>query len=165
MRAASNRSARAATASRAALSEDARKVLELRYLLPQPRLGLAPVLRDFAQGAMDVSDGFIGDLTKMLRVSGAGAAVDLSRVPLSDAAREAVAARADLFEAALTGGDDYEIICAVPPKFSARFVADAAAAGVVAAHIGEALPLSAGVTFIGRDGAPKIFPRGSFSHF
>ena len=150
---------------RAALSEHARKFLELRYLLPQPRLALAPVLRAFAHGAMDVSDGLIGDLTKMLRVSGVGAAVDLSRVPLSSAARAAVAARADLFEAALTGGDDYEIICAVPPEFSARFASGAAAAGVVAARIGEALPLAAGVTFIGRDGAPKNFERGSFSHF
>ena len=44
-----------------------------RYLLPQPRQKLAPALTEFASGGMDVSDGFVGDLSKMLRVSGVSA--------------------------------------------------------------------------------------------
>ena len=40
-----------------------------RYLRPQPRNAFAPVLLDCASGAMDVSDGLVGDLTKMMRVS------------------------------------------------------------------------------------------------
>ena len=37
---------------------------------------------------MDVSDGLVGDLTKMLGVSGIGDSTDVDTVPLSDAARE-----------------------------------------------------------------------------
>ena len=62
-----------------------------RYLVPQPRSALAAALRDHASGAMDVSDGLVGDLTKMMRVSGASAEVDIDRVPLSEAARATIA--------------------------------------------------------------------------
>src|SRR5271156_1483120 len=73
------------------LSEAHRLHLLDRYLLPRPRLALAPAMV-FAHGGMDVSDGFVGDLTKMLRVSGVSARIDLARLPLSAAASAAVAA-------------------------------------------------------------------------
>ena len=40
-----------------------------RYLLPQPRNALAEAVRTHASAAMDVSDGLVGDLTKLARVS------------------------------------------------------------------------------------------------
>ncbi len=58
-----------------------------RYLRPQPRLGLAPALLAHANGAMDVSDGLVGDAVKMAKASGVGVQVDLDRVKLSEAAR------------------------------------------------------------------------------
>ena len=58
---------------------------------------------------MDVSDGLVGDLAKLCRASGVAAEIDVARVPLSEAARTAVAADPALLETALTGGDDYEI--------------------------------------------------------
>ena len=73
------------------LSEPHRLHLLDRYLLPRPRLALAPAMV-FAHGGMDVSDGLVGDLEKMLRVSGVSASVDLGRLPLSDAATAAIAA-------------------------------------------------------------------------
>ncbi len=38
-----------------------------RYLLPQPRNALAEAVRTHASAAMDVSDGLVGDLTKLCR--------------------------------------------------------------------------------------------------
>ena len=96
-----------------ALAEPHRVHLQDRYLLPQPRNALAPAMREFAHGGMDVSDGFVGDLKKMLRVSGVGARVDLARLPLSAAAQAAIGADPGLFAVAATGGDDYEILAAV----------------------------------------------------
>ncbi len=54
-----------------------------RYLHPQPRLTLAPVLRRHATSAMDVSDGLVGDLAHICAVSRVGAEIESALVPLS----------------------------------------------------------------------------------
>ncbi len=95
------------------LSPQARDYLLERYLLPRPRFELGPALRAHASAAMDISDGLAGDLAKLVKASRVGAQVTLSEVPLSDAAKEAIAIDPNLMEVALTGGDDYEILCCV----------------------------------------------------
>jgi thiamine-monophosphate kinase len=136
-----------------------------RYLLPQPRQKLVPALRRFATGGMDVSDGLIGDLTKMLRVSGVSGEFHLASLPLSDAARAAAAADPALFEIATTGGDDYEILASVSPHKAVAFETAAAEAGVSVTRIGQALVGAESPRFLGRDGAAVSFERGAFSHF
>jgi thiamine-monophosphate kinase len=136
-----------------------------RYLLPQPRQRLAPVLKAFASGGMDVSDGFAGDLAKMLGVSGVTADVDLAKLPLSIAARAAIALDPGLFEIAATGGDDYEILASVAPQQSGAFEAAAARTGVVVSRVGQARAGAGPPRFIGRDGVAVAFERGAFSHF
>lgn len=148
----------------ARLSPGARDYLLGRYLLPQPRLDLAPVLREHASAAMDVSDGLAGDLAKMMRVSGAGAVVELSRVPLSPAAREAIALEPALFEAAMTGGDDYEILCCVRGDPDAFEQAAQRACGRIT-KIGEAVAGNGPPAFLEADGSAKKFNILSFSHF
>ena len=96
-----------------------------RYLTPQPRVALAPAMAAHAHGGMDVSDGFVGDLTKMLAVSGVSARVPIYRLPLSPAARAAIAANPDLFAVAATGGDDYELLASVAPDSAPAFEAEA----------------------------------------
>ena len=70
-----------------------------RYLLPQPRNALAEAVRTHASAAMDVSDGLVGDLTKLCRVSQVAANIEVERVPLSEAARALIAAEPGLREA------------------------------------------------------------------
>ena len=63
---------------------------------------------------MDLSDGLAGDLPKLAAASGLGAHVEVDRLPLSRALSAAAGAqRARDF--ALGGGDDYELLVAVPP--------------------------------------------------
>ena len=85
-----------------------------RYLMPEPRNALSAALLAHAHAAMDVSDGLMGDLTKMMRVSGVSAEVTLSDVPLSSAARAAIGTDEALFIRTLTGGDDYEVLASIP---------------------------------------------------
>ena len=147
------------------ISEAARAFLLDRYLLPLPRLGLIPAMAAYARGGMDVSDGFVGDLSKMLRVSGVSARIDLARLPLSAAAAEAVAVDPALFEIAATGGDDYELLASVPPANAEGFEASAAAAGIAVTALGEVVEGAEAPIFVGRDGRVAEFRRGSFSHF
>ncbi len=142
-----------------------REFLVDRYLEPQPRVALAPAMAAYANGGMDVSDGLVGDLTKMLRVSGASARVEVDHLPLSRAAEAAIAADPDLMAVALTGGDDYEVIASVPPENTAAFEAAAAAAGVPVAGLGEALEGNDPPRFVARDGQTLTFAHGSYSHF
>ena len=147
------------------LSDGARAHLLSRYLEPRPRNALARAMREHASGGMDVSDGFVGDLTKMLGVAGCSARIDLTKIPLSDAAREAIALDAGLRDIALTGGDDYELLASAPPDRADAFEALARAAGVPVARVGVVVEGVAAPVFIDGDGARETFARGSFSHF
>jgi thiamine-monophosphate kinase len=148
-----------------ALASEYRAYLLDRYLLPRPRLALSAALAQFAHAGMDVSDGFVGDLAKMLRVSGVSGEIDLARLPLSEAARAALTDDPEFFEIAATGGDDYEILASVDPHRAAAFEAAATAAGVEVTKVGQALAGEQPPRFLGRDGADVVFERGAFSHF
>jgi thiamine-monophosphate kinase len=135
-----------------------------RYLLPQPRNALAEAVRAHASAAMDVSDGLVGDLSKLARVSQVAANIEVARVPVSDAARALIAAEPAMQVPALTGGDDYEIVCAVPPDKADSFKAAATVAQVSVSEIGV-IAEGEGARFIGPDGEPLAFHHASFSHF
>lgn len=149
----------------ARLGEAARAHLLARYRLPLPRLALVQALRDHASAAMDVSDGLAGDLAKLLRASRASARVEIAKVPLSDAAQEALAAEARLLERAVTGGDDYELLCCVSPHNAAALQGKARAAGVALTEIGEVRSGSEPPLFVGPAGSAIRFDKTSFSHF
>jgi thiamine-monophosphate kinase len=141
-----------------------RQHLLSRYLLPQPRNALAEAVRIHASAAMDVSDGLAGDLAKLCRASGVAAAVQAAKVPLSAAAKAAIGADATMLETALTGGDDYEIVCTVPPAKADSFHAAAQAVNVPVSEIGT-IEAGEGARFLGAKGEPLAFKRVSFSHF
>ena len=134
-----------------------------RYLLPQPRNALAAAVLQHASAAMDVSDGLAGDLAKLCRASGIAAEIDVARVPLSDAARAALAAEPALIETILTGGDDYEVVLTIAPNKLGAFRAAADKAGVAVTEIGRVMA-GQGARFI-RDGKALSFARPSYSHF
>ena len=138
------------------LSEPQRQHLLGRYLLPQPRNALAEAVRTHASAAMDVSDGLAGDFAKLCRVSKVSATIAAMRVPLSDAAKAVIAADPAMLETALTGGDDYEIVCTVPPHKADSFRSAALAAKVQVTDIGE-VAAGEGAQFLDADGAPLAF--------
>ncbi len=120
-----------------ALDAADRAFLVDRYRRPRPRTALAPALRDLASAAMDVSDGLAGDAAKMLRASGVTGAIDLDRLPLSPAARAALAAAPALLDRIAGGGDDYEILFTLPPGRWDAMAREAAGLGLALTAIGE----------------------------
>ena len=119
------------------LNDTQRQHLMSRYLLPQPRNVLADAVRNHASAAMDISDGLAGDFSKLCRASGVAVDINVASVPVSDAAKAVIAADAAAIELALTGGDDYEIVCTVPKEKGESFRAAAKTAGVPVTEIGQ----------------------------
>ena len=80
------------------------------YTLPiTPRLAEGAALARFATAMIDISDGIATDARRLADASGAGALVRLGDLPR--------AAGATLEQAAV-GGEDYELLAAVPPDAS-----------------------------------------------
>lgn len=147
----------------AALEPSGRAHLVERFRRPTPRLGFAAALRRHAHAAMDVSDGLAGDLAKMLRASGVGGTLHLDRLPLSGAARAALAAEPTLLDRIAGGGDDYEILLTLPPDSLHPMTRDIARSGLALTVLGEVTAGHALAILL--DGEPYRLGSGSFQHF
>ncbi|MEZ2142006.1 thiamine-phosphate kinase [Bradyrhizobium sp. DN5] len=154
-------------AAAGALTSDpaARDFLVSRYRVPQPRNALAQAVRDHATAAMDVSDGLAGDLTKLCAASGVSATVEVANVPLSAAAASLIARNAVCVETLLAGGDDYEVLCTVPPAQSDALIAAGWTAGLAVTAIGTIIEGGAPPRFLDGQGQELTLKRLSYSHF
>ena len=97
-----------------------------RYLRPDPRVRVGTLLgRNRAAGAaIDLSDGLGDGVRQLAAASGAGAIVDAASLPIEPAVRRWFQQQdADPIDAAIAGGDDYELLVAVPRKHRRRFTA------------------------------------------
>jgi thiamine-monophosphate kinase len=95
-----------------------------RYRRPEPRvrLGLAVSQARAARAAMDLSDGLADAAHQIADASGCGVEIDASALPIHPAAQAWwQAAGGDPVLRALTGGDDYELLVAVPRTWGGRF--------------------------------------------
>jgi thiamine-monophosphate kinase len=154
-----------AAAKRWGLDRPMRDHLLRRYRVPEPRCALAPALRQYAHGGMDVSDGLAGDLAKLCRASGVGATIDVACLPLSRAARTALAAEPTLIDTILTGGDDFEILASVSAGRLDALHRAARAAGVPITAIGRVTRGRQDARFLDARGKALEFARPSYSHF
>ncbi len=146
------------------LAPTARRSLEQRYLRPAPPLALAPLLPRFAIAAMDLSDGLAKDLGRMVRASRCAATIDFARLPMSAGVTAALANDATVISDILSGGDDYQVLCAIEPERATAFERAAETAGVQVTRIGET-STGDGVTIRNADGQPITIERSGWDHF
>jgi thiamine-monophosphate kinase len=143
----------------------ARDYLIDRYRVPQPRNALGLAVRDYASAAMDVSDGLAGDLAKLCAACGVSAVIDTPLLPISAAASAVLARGATGIERLVSGGDDYEILCAVSERRADSFARAAASAGVALTTIGRVITGTGAPRFLDANGADIMLERLSYSHF
>lgn len=152
-----------------ALDEAARAHLAGRYLLPEPRQALAPAILAHARAAMDLSDGLGLDLARMGRGAGVAAEIDVDELPLSPAARAALAADPALIEVIVGGGDDYEILAAVAPERAEAFEVAARSGGVAVTEVGRVVASDpkggGGIVWRTADGRRAPIRGGGYRHF
>jgi thiamine-monophosphate kinase len=127
-----------ALATAALTTDDSGAALELkrRFEYPTPRIEFGEAARGIASAAMDLSDGLAGDLPKLAAASGLAAHVDVERLPLSRAL-ESAASVEQARAYALGGGDDYELLVAVPPERYGALAARASQLNLTLTVIGE----------------------------
>jgi thiamine-monophosphate kinase len=154
-------------AAAAALSGNvtARDWLVGRYRVPEPRNALAGAIRNHASAAMDVSDGLVGDLAKLCAASGVSAVIDVPSIPRSSAAADLLERGVVDLEAMISGGDDYEVLCAVPEAACPALVEEAMRTGVALTSIGTVLASREPLRFLDAQGGDIALNRLSYSHF
>ena len=136
-------------------------VLAGRYRLPRPRLAFGAGLHGIASAAVDVSDGLVQECGHLCRESGLAATIEAARVPRSAAA---VAAGPHWLQSCLTGGDDYELLIAVPGANTAALRALSACSGVAVTRIGAFEAGAPAVRVIDASGAPMVLSQTGWSH-
>jgi thiamine-monophosphate kinase len=147
------------------LDEDQAAYLTGRYRRPAPPVALASILRDRASAALDISDGLLGDAAKLCEASGVGGEIQSHQLPLSRPARQALGADAGQLASIMTGGDDYQVLAAIPGAQREVFEAAAAGAGVEVRAIGRLTGADSGLNAVDESGARLQFKRLSYDHF
>ncbi len=133
--------------------------LARRQRRPTPRVAAGIALGGLVRAAIDVSDGLVQDLGHLCRASGIGARIGLSDLPLSPAYRRAARRLADPWGPALAGGEDYELVVAVPPALLTAARVAAVRAGAPLTVIGRFVR-GRGVRVVGPRGEPVRPPPG-----
>lgn len=131
-----------------------------RYRLPEPRIELGEALRGLAHAAIDISDGLVADLGHILDVSGQGAVIHAHHLPMSKAA----ASQRGGAEAALSGGDDYELLFTAHPEQRPAIRAIGQDLGLPLTVIGQIVE-EPGLEILDAEGRPLAIDAGGFRHF
>jgi len=153
---------------RAQADEAVERALRARYFTPEPRLAAAGALRRHASAAIDVSDGLVADAAHLGEASGVQLSLELERVPVSAHAQAWIGRQPDPRAAMArlaAGGDDYELVCTVPPDELAAFEAACAAIKLRLTVIGSVTASEPAGAVCTWEGAPFEPGTPGFTHF
>jgi thiamine-monophosphate kinase len=112
--------------------------IEGKHLTFTPRVREALQLHALVDlhAMIDISDGLAADLSHICEESGCGAVLRAEAIPITDAARKMNDGRSPLVHA-LTDGEDFELVFALPAEEARQLVTSQPIAGITLFHIGE----------------------------
>jgi thiamine-monophosphate kinase len=146
-----------------ALAEGDRAAMLARLNEPEPRVALGERLRGLATSAIDVSDGFAGDLAHILERSSVGALVHYATIPRSAVLVQLGNAELER-RCVLAGGDDYELVFTAPQARRAEIEALGGELGLRLSRVGFVQSGDAKLVLLDENGLESSAPR-SFDHF
>lgn len=132
---------------------------------PTARVELGEALLDIASAAADISDGLLADLGHILERSDVGADLVWDAMPRSEALMMLTEAQQQ--EAALSGGDDYELIFTAPREARERIEQLSRATSLRISRIGKIRARDSSNNLILRTDAGIVIatPTPGFNHF
>jgi thiamine-monophosphate kinase len=138
--------------------------LRAAFARPRPRIDEARCLveHELVDALIDVSDGIAGDAGHMAAASGVRITLEAATIPVAPAAVSALGAE-DALDAALHGGEDYEL-CFVTNPGAVDAAYFARKHGLLLTRVGR-VSEGEGVWLRGRDGSTHRLERGGFDHW
>ena len=147
--------------------DEARRACLTQLERPEPRLRCGSIVgrTGAASAAMDLSDGLADAVRQIAEASGTGAVLEAAAIPIAEGARawaEAHPHAGTAFDRALTGGEDYELLFAVPPRRRSRLLNAGRRCGLTMTRVGQLV--AAPGLWLDSDGIKTILPEG-YAHF
>jgi len=107
---------------------------------------------------IDISDGLASDIRRIAEESGVGVVLSKEAIPVSRFAKD--------FSAALTDGEDFELLFTLSPKEAARLTHYPAQKGLVPFHpIGKIVEKRCGIKLVRDDRKTEPLPSKGFDHY
>lgn len=130
---------------------------------PRVREGIA-LRKAGVRTAQDISDGLAGDIAHIAQASGVGVRLWAEHVPVHPFVDEVF--RADAFDLALFGGEEYELVFTAPPDVIEAARSALADLGTQVVAVGEVLAEPAGKVLLAwPDGREAVLQGGGYDHF
>jgi len=135
-----------------------------RLHAPTPRVALGRLLAQqrIAHAAIDISDGLVGDIGHILKLSGVGAVLDVDALPAGPVLAGCAQDWRRTYTAA--GGDDYELCFTAPASAREAVLAAGAHSGTAVTRVGR-IKAEAGLRLVDAHGAPLALKLQGFDHF
>ena len=135
-----------------------------RHLTFTPRITEAVELASQCEihAMIDISDGLAADLHHICKESRIAAEIVAEDIPIHDDAKQIATDRQSPLSAALSDGEDYELLFTLAPSDADKLIQDQPL-GVCVSRIGEILP-GEGVRLVGPDGRDEALSPDGWEH-
>ena len=134
-----------------------------RLHAPIPRLDVSKHIVDYAHAAIDISDGFLIDLQRMLTQSYKAAEIELSNIPISKAMHPKIKDLEDI-KNLLTGGEDYELIFTINPQDRNKLEQYIKTENIIVSKVGK-ITKGSGISLVNQGVLTEIPTKIGFDHF
>lgn len=145
------------------ISSSERDYFMQRLQKPLPRLDVSTHIVEYAHAAIDISDGFLIDLERILTMSNKAAQIDLEKIPVSNAMKDKINHSNDI-KNLLVGGEDYELIFTIDPKDKAKLEKYFKNENIIVTEVGKIVE-GKGVSLFSNNKLIELPQTAGFDHF